>query len=130
MDRVLSWIEREKAMRILFVTTEVYPLVKTGGLADVAGALSAALAESGEDVRLLLPAYPQAMRALLHGRPIGTGEVLGWRIHLIEGCMPDSGVPVLLVVCPLLFERLCSSRRVGRKRMEGRGVESRCCPRK
>ncbi len=93
-------------MRILFVTTEVYPLVKTGGLADVAGALSAALAESGEDVRLLLPAYPQAVRALRHWRPIGEGEVLGWRIHLIEGCMPDSGVPVLLVVCPLLFERL------------------------
>ena len=92
-------------MRILFVTTEVYPLVKTGGLADVAGALSAALAEAGEDVRLILPAYPQAMRALLHWRPIGTGDVLGWRIHLMEGCMPDSGVPVLLVVCPLLFER-------------------------
>ena len=100
-------------MRILFVTTEVYPLVKTGGLADVAGALSAALAEAGEDVRLLLPAYPQAVRALPHGHPIVTGEVLGWRIHLIEGCMPDSGIPVLLVVCPLLFERpgnpYCSS---------------------
>ncbi len=42
-------------MRVLFASSEVYPLVKTGGLADVAGALPAALAESGVDMRILLP---------------------------------------------------------------------------
>ncbi|VBB68660.1 Glycogen synthase, ADP-glucose transglucosylase [invertebrate metagenome] len=94
-------------MRILFVTTEAYPLVKTGGLADVAGALSAALAEAGEDVCLLLPAYTQSAEALVHRRlaAADVGEVLGWRVRLIEGYMPDSGVTVLLAACPLLFER-------------------------
>ncbi len=93
-------------MRILFVTTEAYPLIKTGGLADVAGALTAALTEAGEDVRLLLPAYGQAMERLAHKRLVADlGEVLRWRVRLIEGRMPDSGVTVLLADCPPLFDR-------------------------
>ena len=42
-------------MKVLHVAAEVYPLVKTGGLADVVAALPPALAEAGADVRLLLP---------------------------------------------------------------------------
>ncbi|MFS8064607.1 MAG: glycogen/starch synthase, partial [Luteimonas sp.] len=45
-------------MRILQVSAELYPLLKTGGLADVAGALPVALAAAGEDVRVLLPGFP------------------------------------------------------------------------
>jgi len=44
--------------KVLSVTSECVPLVKTGGLADVAGALPSALAEHGWDMRTLLPAYP------------------------------------------------------------------------
>jgi starch synthase len=43
---------------VLYACSEIYPLLKTGGLADVSGALPAALAEQGADVRLLLPAFP------------------------------------------------------------------------
>jgi starch synthase len=50
-------------MRVLFVSSEIYPLAKTGGLADVSAALPLALAGLGVDVRLLLPAYPQALEA-------------------------------------------------------------------
>ena len=45
-------------MRVLFVASECVPLVKTGGLADVAGALPKALTAKGVDVRVLLPGYP------------------------------------------------------------------------
>ena len=48
-------------MRVLSVASEAYPLVKTGGLADVAGALPPALARRGIEVRTLLPGYPAVM---------------------------------------------------------------------
>jgi starch synthase len=45
-------------VRVLFVTSEVFPLAKTGGLADVSAALPAALARFGFDIRVLMPGYP------------------------------------------------------------------------
>ena len=50
--------------RLLFVASEAYPLVKTGGLADVAGCLPEILRQKGMDVRLLLPAYGDVMASL------------------------------------------------------------------
>jgi starch synthase len=47
----------ERALKILFVTSELAPLVSTGGLADVACALSKALKAQGHDVRLAMPCY-------------------------------------------------------------------------
>jgi len=95
-------------MKILFVSSEAYPLVKTGGLADVAFALPKALAELGEDVRILLPAYPEALdrmegrgRRVRLGDPLGTGQT-----YLIPGRMPDSDVRVWLLDNPVLFDRV------------------------
>jgi starch synthase len=51
-------------LRVLQASAEIYPLVKTGGLADVAGALPGALRRAGADVRLLLPGYPSILDAL------------------------------------------------------------------
>ncbi|MGD8931829.1 MAG: glycogen/starch synthase, partial [Chromatiales bacterium] len=48
-------------MKILFSSSEATPLVKTGGLADVAGSLPAALRAQGHDCRLIIPAYPKAI---------------------------------------------------------------------
>lgn len=95
-------------MRLLFVSSEAYPLAKTGGLADVAGALPAALADLGVDVRVLLPAYPSARRALAEvveeravlGDPFGSGVA-----RLLEGRLADSPVPVWLLDCPALYDR-------------------------
>ncbi len=57
-------------MRVLSVASEIFPLIKTGGLADVAGALPAALAPLGIEMRCLVPGYPVVMRA------IGDAEML------------------------------------------------------
>ena len=48
-------------MQVLSVASEVYPLIKTGGLADVAGALPAALGHHGIGTRTLLPGYPAVL---------------------------------------------------------------------
>ena len=50
--------------RVLAVASEVFPLIKTGGLADVVGALPAAVAPHGIDMRVMVPGYPAVMRAL------------------------------------------------------------------
>jgi starch synthase len=51
-------------MRVLMTAAEMYPYVKTGGLGDVIGALPAVLSKQDVDVRLLLPGYPQLLRAV------------------------------------------------------------------
>lgn len=94
-------------MRVLFVASEAFPLAKTGGLADVAGALPAALARRGIDVRLMLPAYPSVLAGaerqrdgLVLGDLLGAGET-----RLIEAEMPGSRLPLLLVDNPDLYDR-------------------------
>ena len=46
-------------MKILFAVSEAVPFIKTGGLADVAGSLPAALGKLGHEVRIFLPFYSQ-----------------------------------------------------------------------
>jgi starch synthase len=58
------------SMKVLHVAAEVFPLVKTGGLADVVAALPVALAEQGADVRLLLPGLPPVLDAVQHARTV------------------------------------------------------------
>ena len=48
-------------MKTLHICSELYPLVKTGGLADVLGALPFAQQQSGMDVRVVLPMYPSVI---------------------------------------------------------------------
>ncbi len=94
-------------MRVLLVSSEAYPLVKTGGLADVAGALPPALIERGIDARLVMPAYPQAVhKAVTRGPGIALGDLPGFgHTRLIEARMPDSGAPLWLVDNPMLYDR-------------------------
>ena len=51
-------------MKVLFVSAEVSPFAKTGGLADVAGSLPGALAAEGHDVRIVMPRYGQIKAAM------------------------------------------------------------------
>ncbi len=93
-------------MRILFATSEVAPLIKTGGLADVSAALPQALLQMGADVRLLIPGYPQVLKALPHLWPVAEFSILYGlpKVRLLEGKLP-SGVPLWVVECPELYQR-------------------------
>jgi len=96
-----------EVLRILFVTPEAHPLIKTGGLGDVGGALPPALREIGPDVRLLLPAYPGLVEKT-GAEPLG-GPLQVLRdilpVRLFQGLMPDTGTPVYLVDAPSLYHR-------------------------
>ena len=97
----------DKAIKILFITSEIRPLVKTGGLADVSGALPPALTELGVDIRILIPGYPSVMGALNNMQLLarittlpGHGEV-----RLLGARMPDTDVPIMVVDYPAYYDR-------------------------
>lgn len=90
------------ALRVLSVTSELHPLIKTGGLADVAGALPLALGQHGVDVRSLLPAYPQVLRAVGKARPVhGYKTLFGGPAKLLAAKV--NGLDLLLLDSPHLY---------------------------
>ena len=95
------------AMKVLHVAAEVFPLVKTGGLADVVAALPVAQAEQGADVRLLLPGLPPVLEAVQGARTvIDIGACFGaLRVRLLLARMPGSKLPVYVVDAPYLYRR-------------------------
>jgi len=92
--------------RILFCASEAYPLIKTGGLADVAGSLPRALTKLKHDVRLVLPAYQSVMASLKTRPQLRYQTRIGdYPVGLLQTTLPGSRVPVWLVDCPPLFDR-------------------------
>jgi starch synthase len=92
--------------RVLLVTSEAIPLVKTGGLADVIGALAASLCSLDVDVTILIPGYPTAVQKTLGLKKIADLPGLpGGDAELFHGKMPDTGVKVLLLCSPLFDKR-------------------------
>jgi starch synthase len=98
-------------MRICFITSELAPLVKVGGLADVSGALPRELLSRGHDVRVYLPFYRRVRESHpdLPLTPSLKGElVLGnrtYRFGLVTTRLPGSNVEIQLVDCPALYDR-------------------------
>jgi len=94
-------------MKVLHVAAEVFPIVKTGGLADVVAALPLALAEQGADVRLLLPGLPAVLDAVQGARAvIDIGACFGaLRVRLLLARMPGSKLPVYVIDAPYLYRR-------------------------
>ncbi|MEC5387727.1 glycogen synthase GlgA [Uliginosibacterium sp. H3] len=94
-------------MKVLHVAAEVFPLVKTGGLADVVGALPQALIAQGADVRLLLPGLPAIADAVLSSKKVcEIGSVFGaGRVTLRRAQLPYSHVPVYVIDAPYLYRR-------------------------
>ncbi|MBX3635450.1 MAG: glycogen synthase GlgA [Rubrivivax sp.] len=93
--------------KVLHVAAEVFPLVKTGGLADVVAALPVAQAQQGADVRLLLPGYPAVLEAVDGARGIiDIGACFGaLRVRLLLARMPGTRLPVYVVEAPYLYRR-------------------------
>jgi starch synthase len=95
------------SIRVLHVASEVFPLLKTGGLGDVIGALPAALQRRGVDVRVLLPGFPEIRSGIEAPRRLLTfGPVFGASIvTLCAGRLPGSEVRVYVIDAPFLYAR-------------------------
>lgn len=92
---------------VLFASSEAHPLIKTGGLADVASSLPMALRERGLDARLIIPAYPQAKRLVRELRFVSDLALSNTQgpVTLLSGLLPDRDLPVFLVDAPQYFCR-------------------------
>lgn len=102
----------KKPLKICFVSSELTPLAKTGGLADVSTALSAFLHTEGHDVRVVLPRYGRIRDTDLDIEPVsGLSELtvraghqtIAYSIERAE--LAPSATPVYLVHCPRLYHR-------------------------
>nr|WP_221774235.1 glycogen synthase GlgA [Novosphingobium flavum] len=87
-------------MHVLSVASEAVPLIKTGGLADVAGALPAALAPHDCHLTTLIPGYPSVLAKLAGAKPVHKwADLLGAPARLL------AAGDLLVLDCPALFER-------------------------
>lgn len=94
------------ALKILTVASEAFPLAKTGGLGDAVSGMARAVHSMGTDISVLLPAYRGVSKRLRHARFVGRLHGLpGGDARLIKGYCPDSGVGVLLLDNPALYDR-------------------------
>lgn len=96
--------------RVLFITPEVYPICRTGGLGDVSAALPAELRKMGMDVRLLIPGYPQVLSGLKYKRKVlelndlkqfPPATLLSARLSVSA----VASVPIFIIDCPGLYQR-------------------------
>jgi len=91
-------------LKVLSVASEVFPLIKTGGLADVIGALPGALVREDVDMRTLLPAYPSVKAKLGGAEPIHEyPDLFGGAARIIAG--RTAGLEIFALDAPHLFDR-------------------------
>lgn len=93
-------------MRVLFASSEAYPLMKTGGLGDVSNSLPNSLQHAGADVRLVMPAYRGVLQRTENVKVLGWLK-LGMQIEarILETEHPAFAMPVWLIDHPVLFDR-------------------------
>lgn len=90
--------------RVLSIASECAPLVKTGGLADVAGALPAALGAQGVQMRTLLPGYPAVMDALHDRAEVAHfHDLFGGQAWILSG--RAAGLDLVVIDAPHLYAR-------------------------
>ncbi len=91
-------------LRVLSVASEAFPLIKTGGLADVVGALPGVLAPLGVEVRTLVPGYPAVMEAVAGGEVVHRWRALfGGPASLVAAVA--GSLDLLVLDAPHLFDR-------------------------
>jgi starch synthase len=94
-------------MKILFASSEAAPLIKTGGLADVAGSLPVAMRHIGYDCRLILPGFPDVMQNAKSLRQVSELSLPGETnaVRIFEGLLEPHEVPLYVVDAPHWFNR-------------------------
>ena len=90
--------------KVLFVVSECAPFVKTGGLADVAGALPIALAQIDINVRVLLPGYSSVMKQIKPSETVAKYEDLFGGPATLLSCKV-AGLDMLILNAPHLYDR-------------------------
>jgi starch synthase len=91
-------------MKVLAVTSELFPLIKTGGLADVAGALPLALAAEGIAVTTLVPGYPAVLAGLADAQIVlEIADLFGAPARVVRGSA--AGLDVLAIDAPHFYAR-------------------------
>ncbi|WP_392435764.1 glycogen synthase GlgA [Yersinia sp. HM-2024] len=90
-------------MRVLHVCSELFPLLKTGGLADVVGALPAAQIAEGADVRVMLPGFPDLRRGIPDTVLVREIDTFAGRVSLRYGHY--QGIGIYLIDAPGLYDR-------------------------
>jgi starch synthase len=91
-------------IEVLSIASEVYPLIKTGGLADVAGALPKALAPFGVSMRTLIPGYPPVLAKLESGRVVADlPDFFDGPARLLAG--RTAGLDLIVLDAPHLYDR-------------------------
>jgi len=99
---------RERTLRVLTVASEAVPFAKTGGLADVAGALPAALTTLGCEVRCVMPRYRQIDREKFNLKRVVECEPRFFAGELVDRevwCVERSGVLWYFIDAPCYFDR-------------------------
>ncbi|WP_353149725.1 glycogen synthase GlgA [Pollutimonas bauzanensis] len=93
-------------LRVLAVTSEAFPLAKTGGLGDAVSGLALAIKQSGIHVTLLLPAYPSTLAHVIRKTEVATLTGLpGGDATLLGAYCPELGLDVLLLRNAALYDR-------------------------
>ena len=91
-------------LKVLSVASEVFPLIKTGGLADVVGALPAALARENIEIRTLVPGYPAVMAKLADAQPAHAyDDLFGGPARILAG--KAAGLDLFAIDAPHLYDR-------------------------
>ena len=94
-------------MRVLHVCSELFPILKTGGLADVTGALPTALNQYGAESRVLVPGFPDFMHKIENQQVITELEPRfgAHSLRIILGNIPNSDIQAYVIDAPGLFDR-------------------------
>lgn len=92
-------------MRVLFAASECWPLIKTGGLADVAYALPLALTRLGAEVRVVLPAYRGLLDRVEGAQLRCRLDIRGQSFGVVEAKLPGTEVTLWLIDAPYLYVR-------------------------
>ncbi len=91
-------------LKVLSVASEIFPLIKTGGLADVVGALPAALAPEGVEMRTLVPAYPAVIARLGEAQTAHAyADLFGGPARVLAGAA--EGLELFAIDAPHLYDR-------------------------